>query len=124
MTIISILCDHAAPDHTENLPPLDIQKIQRYFSENFASEISIAELCRLTAMSSSSLQRHFRKAFGTTPAAYLKEIRLAAACRLLLNSTRSVKEIAELTGFRDPGYFIRIFRQVYHCPPGKYRQIK
>ena len=124
LTIIGLLCEIAIQEKRDVQPPLDIQKVQRYFSENFASDITIGDLCRLTAMSPSSLQRHFRRVFGTTPAVYLREFRLAAACRLLLNSTRSVKEISALTGFRDPGYFIRIFRRTYHFSPGKYRQIK
>ena len=121
MTVISLLCELVVSGKPERPMPLDIQKIQRYFSENFASEITIGDLCHLTSMSPSSLQRHFRQAFGTTPAAYLKHFRLAMACRLLLNSTRSVKEIAVLTGFHDPGYFVRTFRQTYHCSPGRYR---
>ena len=124
LTIVGLLCEIAVQEERDIQPPLDIQKVQRYFSENFASDITIGELCRLTAMSPSSLQRHFRRVFGTTPAVYLREFRLAVACRLLLNTTRSVKEISALTGFRNPGYFIRIFRRTYHFPPGKYRQIK
>ena len=124
MTIISLLCELTLPVTPDRLPPLDVQKVQRYFSENFASPITIADLCHLTSMSPSSLQRHFRQTFGTTPGAYLKDFRLAMACRLLLNSTKEIKEIAALTGFHDPGYFIRLFRQRYRYPPGKYRQIK
>ena len=124
MAIISLLCELAEPMVEENTPPLDIQKVQSYFSENFAKDISIIDLCKLTSLSPSSLQRHFKKAFGTTPAAYLQEYRLEAACRLLLNSTRSIKEISLLTGFKDPSYFSRLFKQVYHCQPGEYRKIK
>ena len=124
MAVVSSLCGLAAKGETETLRPFDIRKVQQYLRKNCAMEITVEDLCRLTAMSASALHRHFRRAFGVSPMKYLCRERLAAACRLLLDSSLSVKEIAQLTGFADPVYFIRVFRENCGCTPGAYRRRK
>ena len=124
MAIVSSLCKLAAESDTEAILPFDIRKVQQYLRKNYAMEITVEDLCHLTALSASALHRHFRRAFGVSPMKYLCRERLAAACRLLLDSSLSVKEIAQLTGFADPVYFIRVFRENYGCTPGAYRRRK
>ncbi|MBQ7696155.1 MAG: helix-turn-helix domain-containing protein [Lentisphaeria bacterium] len=124
MAIVSSLCRLAAKGDTGALRPFDIRKVQHYLRKNYAMEITVDDLCRLTALSASALHRHFRRAFGVSPMKYLCRERLAAACRLLLDSSLSVKEIAQLTGFADPVYFIRVFRENCGCTPGAYRRRK
>ena len=122
MAVISRLCGLAARGEPGPVRPLDIRKVQDYLRKNYAMPVATGELCRLTAMSASSLRRHFRKAFGMSPVKYLCRERLGAACRLLQESALSVKEIANVTGFSDPVYFIRVFRENLHCTPGEFRQ--
>ena len=123
MTIISNLCDIAAGQKESTVPfkPLDISRILSYLNENYASEIGIPELIKLTAMSESTLRRHFQKAFGTGPIEYIRNFRLGIAAKLLLSTTCSVKEISQMSGFNNVSYFCRMFRQLYHTTPQDYR---
>ena len=123
MTIISRLCDIAMTQKAFSAPvkPLDISRIISYLNENYTSEIGISELIKLTAMSESTLRRHFRKAFGVGPIEYIRNFRLGIAAKLLVSTTYSVKEISQMCGFNNTSYFCRMFRLIYHKSPQDYR---
>ncbi len=72
-------------------------------------------------MSRATLQRHFRAALGMPPMAYLRNLRLEHAAELLLNTELSLKEIADLSGFRQMPPFFRAFKKCYRVTPLEYR---
>jgi len=58
-----------------------------------------------------------RRLTGRSAREHLQHLRLARARALLHDSARSVAEIAELVGYRDPLYFSRAYRQHWGHPP-------
>jgi len=46
--------------------------------------------------------------------------RIAKACYLFRNECTSVKKVAEMVGFKDTSYFIKIFNQLVGTTPGNY----
>ncbi|MBQ4110970.1 MAG: helix-turn-helix transcriptional regulator [Clostridia bacterium] len=58
---------------------------------------------------------------GMTMCEYLNNIRLKEAKNLLLNSNKSVSEIAFSVGFSDEKYFMRLFRKKESITPTQYR---
>lgn len=58
---------------------------------------------------------------GMTLCEYLNDIRLKEAKKLLLNSNRTVSEIAYEVGFLDEKYFMRLFRRKENVTPTEYR---
>jgi len=81
------------------------------------------DLARAFGLDRSSFSHHFRKTTGHTPAAYARSIRLEEAAHLLRNSSRSVKEIAALTGFTSSNQLCKSFRRHFKMSPGSYRTI-
>jgi AraC-like DNA-binding protein len=63
--------------------------------------------------------RAFRSRYGLPPHAYLVQIRLQAARRLLLSGS-SVIESALATGFYDQSRLGRFFRRAYGISPARY----
>jgi len=59
---------------------------------------------------------------GRTPHDYLRHVRLEAAKKLLQNGDVPVNEVAHLTGFGNPAYFTRAFRQATGVPPREFRR--
>jgi len=53
---------------------------------------------------------------------YVQSRRMEMAKRLLINTDRSVSQVASLTGFADPFYFSRLFRKTQGCSPARYRR--
>lgn len=68
-------------------------------SANIEEPLPINELVRLLGISNRSLERKFRTYLETTPNTYYRELRLAKANNLLMNTTLSVGEIGLACGF-------------------------
>ena len=122
MALISRLCSLPSSGNTETVePPLNITKLSAYMQRNFNKAIYLDDLARISGMSRSSLIRHFRSAFGTTPMMYLQKLRLIRSAELLKNTDFTLKEIAEMTGFQSDSYFFRIFHRAYGMTPQTFR---
>lgn len=57
--------------------------------------------------------------FSTHPAK-TETMRMKRACELMKETTLSVADIAEQTGFQTPGYFIKVFKNHFGETPGHY----
>jgi AraC-like DNA-binding protein len=68
--------------------------------------------------SRSYLIRQFRKITGITPGAYLRQLQLARARRLLCDGW-PIAEVAASMGFADQSHLTREFKRVYGTTPGK-----
>ncbi|MBR7103908.1 MAG: helix-turn-helix domain-containing protein [Lentisphaeria bacterium] len=122
--ILGRLCEVWKIAETEKSPPLDIFKLTAFMEHNFHKELLMSDLCRMAAMSSATLQRHFKAALGVPPMTYLRNLRLKHAAELLLNSQLELNEIAELSGFRQMPPFFRAFKKCYGITPLEYRRKK
>jgi len=63
----------------------------------------------------------FKKETGKNPIRYLSDLRIDFARKLLEKSTLSVKRIAYMSGFSDPGYFSRQFKLLTGKYPREWR---
>jgi transcriptional regulator GlxA family with amidase domain len=79
------------------------------------------ELADLVNLSGSRLRHLFKQETGTTPAQYLKAIRLKKAANLLRTTFMSIKEIAISVGLTTASYFVREFRKSYGMTPTEFR---
>ncbi|SHI43499.1 transcriptional regulator, AraC family [Shimia gijangensis] len=68
-------------------------------SANIEEPLPINDLVRLLEISNRSLERKFRTYLNTTPNTFYRELRLARANNLLLNTTLSVREVGLVCGF-------------------------
>ena len=82
----------------------------------------ITDLARLVSINVDYLSTVFGKKTGLTPIAYLQNIRIEQAKRLLLHSKLNVEEIAYQTGFSDNAYFIKVFKRVVGQTPSSFRR--
>ena len=123
MCIIARLCDiwHVSGKNTSSAPPLDMNRLIAYLSENFSRPLSLRKLAAQSAMSPNTLLRHFRKMLGGTPMNYVRKLRLEAAAKLLLSTTLRIDEIADRCGFYGSSGFIANFRRAYGTTPGRFR---
>lgn len=84
-------------------------------------DINTQELMDLFHFQKDYFNRLIKKKTGMTYSAYLQNIRLKNAKRLLLETELSVSEIAEQVGYHNKGYFYKIFTEKYGLTPAKYR---
>lgn len=95
--------------------------LHSYLLEHFADRIAVSEAAALVGMSDSSFMRYFRRATGTTFVSYLTRLRLNRAAQLIVETNRSIAEIATETGFSDQSYFDRVFRRHFSSTPREMR---
>ena len=83
---------------------------------------SITELAEQCHLSRAVFFRKFRETFGMSPAQYREQQKLNYVRELLENTTKSVKEIAEISGFADAFYLSHRFRKMFGISPREYRR--
>lgn len=102
--------------------PQNLQAIAQYLNRNLDRPLTIGDLAETFHISPPYLMARFKECYGISPMLYLNQRRMERAALLLQNSPYSCKEIAERTGFGDPLYFSRRFRQFWGFSPREYRK--
>ena len=73
-------------------------------------------------MSENNFIRVFKKEMGVSPQQYLQMRRIEWSRNLLINSSLSIAEIADSTGFADRYHFSKAFKQITRFSPAAYRK--
>ncbi len=105
----------------EQQEPDDALKIKRYLDQHILDTVNLEDLCSHIFKSKAQVIRQFKKAYGITPYAYLLDIKLQYAKKLLTHTNIPVKEIAARLKFADEHYFSTYFKQVEKVSPSFYR---
>lgn len=104
-------------------PDEQVAAIQFWLKNNFANEISLAEVASQFDMSYRTFNRRFKAATGQTAADYLQVLRLENAKELLAHSNLSLQDIAVSVGFNAQGLLTRVFKTRLQQTPSEYRKI-
>lgn len=99
-----------------------VKRIIRYVSENYEKDLTIRGLAELSDMNANYLSALFKKETDMNLNAFINETRLCAAHKLLEETDCRISEAAYRSGFSDPGYFSRQFRQFYGYTPSEVRK--
>ena len=94
----------------------------QYIQDHHAEKVTLGELARLVHLSVSAFSRLFEKTLGITPGEYITQVRIAAACRLLEKTDRTLTYIANETGFYDLSHLAKAFQKTHGMTPGEYRR--
>lgn len=89
-----------------------------YLQEHFRDPmLKVSDLCRIGGISESVLYRKFQMYFAVSPKQYILRMRLNYAMQLLARGDESVRNISNLSGFKDEKYFSRIIKERFGEPP-------
>ena len=99
-----------------------IDRTLTYIDSNLSGDLSLHTLSNLLQITPSYLSTLFHRETGQTIACHINHKRLNAACHLLANTRLQVQTVAQLSGFADPNYFSKRFKQQYGVTPAQYRQ--
>lgn len=80
------------------------------------------DLARMVRLSPSRFNYIFRAETGSSPAHYLKALRIERARVLLESTLLSVKEIMAAVGRSDLSHFVREFKSKFGKTPSQYRK--
>lgn len=100
---------------------LRINKVCLFIQNNFYHKISLKEVADLIYLTESNFCKFFKKATGKTYSDYLNELRINEACRLLVQSEKTISQISFECGFETLSYFNRVFLNKKRITPTMYR---
>ena len=93
------------------------RKMRQY--ENFTAPADT--MVRLSGYSREHLSRSMKRYLGVTPSEFLCGLRLDHAAGLLRLTSMPVLDVCMASGFENPAYFHRRFREKFGMTPGRFR---
>ena len=99
-----------------------IADVQRWLVDHLGDDLGVEALAEHARMSPRTFARIFRRETGTTPAAYVEDVRLETARRLLETTDLTVAAVAARVGMKHVETLHRAFRRRVGTTPDRYRQ--
>lgn len=106
-----------------DVPVKRFNKTIHYIKENYSSKISVEELATAENLSVTHFIASFKKETGMSPISFLIYFRLSMATEMLLNTKKTIGQIAYDVGINDPFYFNKLFKKAYKLSPSEFRAI-
>ncbi|MHC8320147.1 AraC family ligand binding domain-containing protein [Pseudomonas sp. GB2N2] len=101
--------------------PLVAQKAREYLHAHAHEDIGLDQVAAVTGVDRFRLTRAFKVAYGMAPHAYLVQLRLAKARRMLADGEQPAA-VATALGFADQSHLGRWFVRAYGLTPALYRK--
>ena len=109
-------------EQTEDGGEQTIVGIVRYMQEHLREEISLNVLAEEFHLSAQYISQLFKNEIGVNFLAYLTNIRMEHAKKLLLSTDDAIAEIAEKSGYGDYRVFTKAFKKAEGVTPSQYRR--
>ena len=101
-----------------------MMSVTDYIKNNLtADDLSQGAMAEMAGISKDYFSRIFKNVTGLNYSKWLNMIRLEKATELLSEESRSLTEIAMLSGFQSIPSFNRVFREEKGMAPGEYRKL-
>lgn len=98
------------------------REVQAWVGDHLDKSLAVRVLAGRAAMSPRNFAREFVREIGVTPARYVEQARVGAACRLLETAGSSLQDIAHRCGFRSADSMRRAFLRILNATPSEYRR--
>jgi transcriptional regulator GlxA family with amidase domain len=95
--------------------------LELWMLEHLDADLSVETLARRASMSPRHFARLFKQRLGTTPAAYVRRLRVEEARRQIEGGSARVKHVARSSGFTDDQHMRRAYKRLLGVTPAEYR---
>jgi len=85
-------------------------------------DLSVEALAAKAYLGPRQFSRRFKNGFGTTPGAFVENLRLDEARQRLTMPNQNIESVAASVGFKSADVFRRAFERRYGITPGNYRK--
>ena len=99
-----------------------IEGIVRYLQEHLREEITLNILAEEFHLSAQYISQLFKNEIGVNFLAYLTNIRMEKAKKLLLSTPLPIAEVSEQCGYGDYRVFTKVFKKSEGITPSQYRR--
>lgn len=98
------------------------ERVLELVRRRLAEDLSLDELAAAAGISRFHFLRLFKNSFGVTPHRFVMDQRIAAARRLLAETTLPLVQIAAAAGFSSQGHLCTVMRRRLGLTPGQWRR--
>lgn len=99
-----------------------IERARDYIRKHYHTNITLNDIAQACYVSPYHLSHIFKEQLNCTVMDYLTLVRLEQAKSLLGNTTFTINDIAEKTGYNDPGYFCKVFKKNEGITPSAFKK--
>lgn len=99
-----------------------ITGITRYIQEHLEQEVSLSVLAEEFHLNSQYISQLFKNEIGVGFLAYLTNVRMEKAKKLLISTPLSIAEVADRVGYGDYRVFTKVFKKTEGITPSQYRR--
>lgn len=92
-----------------------------FLQKNIDKSPTRRDLAKKFSITPEHVNALFKKELGTSPAKFLRRIKIYQACRLLREDGLSIKECADRLRFYDEFHFSKTFKKVMGASPSKFK---
>ena len=100
----------------------DIRIALRYISDNANQAIQVKDVADACGLTVRVLQRKFKCNLGKSVSDLIDKARIELICRILIESPKSINQIAHDIDFISENHFSRYFRRLMEVSPSAYRK--
>ena len=96
------------------------EKISAYINDNLTGELSLQAICQIFGYSKYHISHVFKEEVGIPIGAYIAHRRIMLSQKYLLETEKSISEIASDLNFSSPSYFCTNFKKILGYSPSEY----
>jgi transcriptional regulator GlxA family with amidase domain len=100
-----------------------VRLAEDWLTERYRDPQAIAGVVAASGIPERSLKRRFKTATGSTLIAYIQNLRIEEAKRLLETEGLPFEQISAEIGYENPAFFRRLFKRGTGLTPGQYRRM-
>lgn len=100
-----------------------VRRAQELVTAQFRTPLSVEDVARAVGVPAAHLARAFRRAYGCTVAQRVRQLRLEAADRDLVSTSKSIASVALDAGFYDQSHFSNAYRRYFGSTPAARRRL-
>lgn len=109
-------------DSPSSLIDVAVQRAYHLIASQCHKPFDFQAVANELAVGASHLRHRFKERTGLSPRQHFLESRIRKTRDFLRNTSKSIKEIADILGFDSPAHLSRQFKQMTGSPPGTFRQ--
>ena len=105
------------------VPSLSLAPALDYISAHYDENFPLDTLSRLCHISPTHFRRLFQEQTGTSPLAFLHQVRILKSCALLRTSSLDIAQISAQVGYTSLSCYNRHFKELIGCTPSLWRNM-
>ena len=101
-----------------------VSSVKAYIHENYSQDLSLDALGDAVNLHPVYLSRIFKEVTDVNLSAYIADVRMQKAAKLLDETDLKVHEVMDKLGYRKRQHFTKLFKEKYGMTPKDYRMMK